>query len=110
MSNSAALKDPYLAASGTHAILVLTEWDEFKQLDYARLYKSMQKPAFIFDGSASCSVGRVGRRGAALYRVGFGRRGAGGVGWNGWDGVACGELNSLSWSCLLLLAPLVSDC
>ncbi|PAV77526.1 hypothetical protein WR25_02551 [Diploscapter pachys] len=42
--------DPYEAAAGAHAIVVLTEWDEFKELDYSRIYSSMQHPAAIFDG------------------------------------------------------------
>ncbi|EPB77495.1 nucleotide sugar dehydrogenase [Ancylostoma ceylanicum] len=42
--------DPYTAADGAHAIVILTEWDEFKTLDYERIYKSMQHPASIFDG------------------------------------------------------------
>ncbi len=33
-----------------HAILVLTEWDEFKSIDFAAAYASMLKPAWIFDG------------------------------------------------------------
>ncbi|GAB5033160.1 udp-glucose 6-dehydrogenase [Nannochloropsis oceanica] len=41
---------PYEAAKGAHAIAVLTEWDEFKEYDYQRIYDSMAKPAFIFDG------------------------------------------------------------
>jgi UDPglucose 6-dehydrogenase len=42
--------DPYEAARGSSAIGVVTEWDEFKILDYQRIYDSMKKPAFIFDG------------------------------------------------------------
>jgi len=42
--------DPYKAAEGAHAIAVLTEWKEFRDLDYERLYAAMEKPAFIFDG------------------------------------------------------------
>lgn len=42
--------DPYLATEGSHAIAVLTEWDLYKKLDYKRIYESMEKPAFIFDG------------------------------------------------------------
>jgi UDPglucose 6-dehydrogenase len=38
------------ACTGTHAIAVLTEWDEFKTLDFAALRQVMQKPAFVFDG------------------------------------------------------------
>jgi UDPglucose 6-dehydrogenase len=42
--------DPYVSMAGAHAIAVLTEWDEFKSYDWKRIYKNMQKPAFIFDG------------------------------------------------------------
>jgi len=38
------------ACTGTHAIAVLTEWDEFKTMDYAAIQNVMYKPAFIFDG------------------------------------------------------------
>ena len=42
--------DPYTVMEGVHAIAVLTEWDEFKTYDWKRIYKNMQKPAFVFDG------------------------------------------------------------
>jgi UDPglucose 6-dehydrogenase len=42
--------DPYEAVKGAHAIAVLTEWTEFARLDYARIFASMTKPAFVFDG------------------------------------------------------------
>jgi len=42
--------DPYEACDGAHAICCLTEWDEFKTLDYEKIYASMAKPAFLFDG------------------------------------------------------------
>ena len=35
--------DAYAAAKGSHALCVLTEWDEFKQLDYERIYNEMVK-------------------------------------------------------------------
>jgi len=38
------------ACAGAHALAVVTEWDEFKALDYAKIYAAMQKPAFAFDG------------------------------------------------------------
>ncbi len=43
-------KDAYEATKDAHAILILTEWDEFKALDFQRIYGSMQLPAFLFDG------------------------------------------------------------
>ena len=42
--------DAYEAAKGAHALAVATEWDEFKALDFQRIYDAMSKPAFIFDG------------------------------------------------------------
>jgi UDPglucose 6-dehydrogenase len=42
--------DPYKAAEGAHAIAVMTEWDVYRTLDYERIYASMEKPAFVFDG------------------------------------------------------------
>ena len=42
--------NPYLAAEGAHAIVLLTHWKDYKALDYERIYRSMQKPAFVFDG------------------------------------------------------------
>jgi UDPglucose 6-dehydrogenase len=43
-------KTAYEAAAGAHALAIATEWDEFKTLDFAKIYESMSKPAFIFDG------------------------------------------------------------
>ncbi|QTA79121.1 UDP-glucose 6-dehydrogenase [Desulfonema limicola] len=44
------IKNPYEAAKGCDAIAVMTEWDIYKSLDYENIYKSMSKPAFLFDG------------------------------------------------------------
>lgn len=38
------------AAAGANALLVLTEWDEYKTLDFQAIYDSMIKPAWVFDG------------------------------------------------------------
>lgn len=38
------------ASDQAHAIAVLTEWDEFKEVAFKDIYNSMQKPAVIFDG------------------------------------------------------------
>jgi UDPglucose 6-dehydrogenase len=44
------VKTPYEATIDSHAVAVLTEWDEFKELDWIRIYEEMLKPAFLFDG------------------------------------------------------------
>ncbi|WP_313803772.1 UDP-glucose 6-dehydrogenase [Flavobacterium sp.] len=46
----AVFSDAYTACHNSHAIAVLTEWDEFKQLDWQKVYDNMLKPAFVFDG------------------------------------------------------------
>lgn len=43
-------KSAYEAANGAHALAVVTEWDEFKKLDYRQIFEGMEHPAFIFDG------------------------------------------------------------
>ena len=43
-------KSAYEASNGAHALVICTEWDEFKDLDFEKIYNIMEKPAFIFDG------------------------------------------------------------
>ncbi|MFW5778012.1 MAG: UDP-glucose 6-dehydrogenase [Bacteroidota bacterium] len=43
-------QDAYEACKGAHAIAIITEWDEFKDLDWQKIYQNMKKPAFLFDG------------------------------------------------------------
>jgi UDPglucose 6-dehydrogenase len=45
-----AKQDPYDACKDAHAIAILTEWDEFKEYDWQKIYDNMLKPAFVFDG------------------------------------------------------------
>lgn len=48
--NVTVTTDPYEACKDAHAIAVLTEWDEFTEYDWQRIYDNMQKPARVFDG------------------------------------------------------------
>jgi UDPglucose 6-dehydrogenase len=41
---------PYDACKGAHAVAVLTEWNEFTDYDWQKIYDNMLKPAFVFDG------------------------------------------------------------
>jgi len=43
-------EDPYQAARGAHAVAIMTEWEEYRTLDWGKIYGSMEKPAFLFDG------------------------------------------------------------
>ena len=46
----ASAANAYEACQNAHAIAILTEWDEFISYDWKKIYDSMQKPAFVFDG------------------------------------------------------------
>ena len=60
----------YEACQGAHAVAIVTEWDEFKTLDYAKVFEGMQKPAFLFDGRNIVDL-------AALRDIGFRAHGIG---------------------------------
>ncbi len=64
------IEDPYEAASGSHAIAVMTEWRQFQELDYERIYNSMVKPAFIFDGRNILNHDRLYEIGFNVYPIG----------------------------------------
>ena len=44
------VSDPYEVTKDAHAVAILTEWDEFKDYDWQKIYDNMKKPAFVFDG------------------------------------------------------------
>ncbi len=58
------------ACAGSHALCVITEWDEFASLDYERIYASMSKPAFIFDGRNVLDHDRLRSVGFIVYALG----------------------------------------
>jgi len=62
--------DPYLAAKGAEAIVILTEWPEFRTLDWSRLAGEMGRPAVI--DTRNLLDPDVVRR-AALTWIGVGR-------------------------------------
>ena len=62
--------DPYEAAKDAHAIAILTEWDEFKSLDFQRLYDNMMKPAFIFDGRNLLAINKLRKIGFEAHCIG----------------------------------------
>jgi len=63
-------EDPYTAAAGADAIAVLTEWDLYRGLNYAKIHAAMNKPAFIFDGRNILDHRDLHRLGFNVYAVG----------------------------------------
>ncbi|KAI9306598.1 UDP-glucose/GDP-mannose dehydrogenase family, NAD binding domain-containing protein [Cunninghamella echinulata] len=64
--NVTICQSAYEAADGADAVVIVTEWDEFRddQLDYEKIYKGMNKPAFLFDGRLLVNA-------AKLRQIGF---------------------------------------
>lgn len=68
--NVSVARDCYEAADEAHAIALLTEWDEFKQLDFKRIYNSMLQPAFVFDGRNILDRQALGKLGFEVHAIG----------------------------------------
>lgn len=64
------VNDPYEACDNSHAVAVLTEWDEFKTCDWQKIYNNMYKPAFVFDGRNILNKKELTERGFAVYTIG----------------------------------------
>lgn len=64
--------NPYNTAKGAHAICIMTEWDEFKEFDYERLYDSMLKPAYLFDGRNLVDTNEMRKIGFIAFTIGKG--------------------------------------
>jgi UDPglucose 6-dehydrogenase len=66
--------NPYEASKGSHAIAVLTEWEEFKTYDWQRIYDDMNKPAFVFDGRGILDIESLKKIGFVCYKIGCGSK------------------------------------
>lgn len=49
-NNLSVAESAQSAADEAHAVVVMTEWDEFNDCNFEAIFKSMNKPAFVFDG------------------------------------------------------------
>ncbi len=69
-SNVEVASSAEAAASGAHAIAVLTEWDEFKEVDFDAVYQAMKKPAFLFDGRNLLDREKLAQNGFEVHAIG----------------------------------------
>ncbi|MDL2122916.1 MAG: nucleotide sugar dehydrogenase [Deltaproteobacteria bacterium] len=69
-ANVKYVEDPYEAASGSYAIAIMTEWDLYKNLNYEKIYNSMIKPAFFFDGRNIVDHQRLFEIGFNVFPIG----------------------------------------
>jgi UDPglucose 6-dehydrogenase len=64
------VESPYEAARGAHALALITEWPEYRSLDYQKIFDSMSKPAFIFDGRNHLDHEKLFEMGFNVYPIG----------------------------------------
>jgi UDPglucose 6-dehydrogenase len=69
-TNVTVVNDGYQATEQAHALAVMTEWDEFKQVDFQRIYDSMYRPAFVFDGRNLLDGKKLASIGFDLHTIG----------------------------------------
>jgi UDPglucose 6-dehydrogenase len=50
MQSVSVYNTPLDCTTNTNVIALLTEWDEFKDYDWQKIYNKMNKPTYIFDG------------------------------------------------------------
>ncbi|MFA7283578.1 MAG: UDP-glucose/GDP-mannose dehydrogenase family protein [Candidatus Omnitrophota bacterium] len=63
-------KDAYRAAAAADCLVIATEWNEFKELDFARLKKKLKRP-LIIDGRNIYEPGPLSKKGFTY--IGMGR-------------------------------------
>ena len=66
-------RDAYTAARGCDCLLILTEWKEFKELNFSKIRKSMRHP-IIFDGRNMLEKEKMERWGFEYFGIGRGSR------------------------------------
>jgi UDPglucose 6-dehydrogenase len=63
------VEEPYAAAEGADALLLVTEWNEFRQPDHARLARAMRQRVLL-DGRNVWDPARARAAGFVYYGVG----------------------------------------
>ncbi|CAG8570664.1 8680_t:CDS:2, partial [Diversispora eburnea] len=62
-------RSAYEASVNADAIVIATEWDEFKELNFEKIYEKMNKPAFIFDGRLILDAERLESIGFRVHTI-----------------------------------------
>jgi len=67
-----AVGSPLEAVAGADAVLILTEWASFADLDWQQLAAPMRKPAWLFDARSIADLTAARAAGLNVWRVGMG--------------------------------------
>ena len=58
------------AVEDCHAVIILTEWEEFKNISWTNLIKKMKRPAWIFDTRSVVDVLKAEQAGFNIWQIG----------------------------------------
>lgn len=62
--------DEYKAVEGADAVVVMTDWRHYPALDWDRIFKSMRKPALVFDTRNCLDVAKLRSIGFKVLNIG----------------------------------------
>ena len=71
-NKSSVTENIYDGFKNADAILILTEWSEFSNLDWKYAYKVMRKPGWVFDSRSIVNPEKVIEANLKLWRIGDG--------------------------------------
>ena len=60
------------AVTSADAILILTDWEEYKNLDLKLLSNLMRKPAWLFDARGVVDVDQIKKTDLKFWKIGYG--------------------------------------
>jgi UDPglucose 6-dehydrogenase len=66
------IEDPISNISDYNLIAIMTEWDEFKNYDWNKIYSHIKKPAYIYDGRNILDIKKINKIG--FNYIGLGRK------------------------------------
>lgn len=71
-SNWSLYSDLYEAAIDSHALIILTEWENYKKIDWKKISKKMKKPSWVFDTRGILEKDKIKETGINFWQLGDG--------------------------------------
>ena len=60
------------SVNGTDAVIVLTEWEDYRQINWYKASSKMRRPAWVFDARSITNAKKIKDAGLNLWRIGDG--------------------------------------
>jgi UDPglucose 6-dehydrogenase len=68
--NVSVVRHAYIATKDADGVCILTEWDEFKKLDFQKIYDDIKNSTFVFDGRNILECDKLLQIGFIIYSIG----------------------------------------